>query len=94
MTLTVAARVMKAAHWASSALMISFSVLLTGAFIGSGILTSKPGLFVCGIGWALITVPIYYRQHPAKQLTRWSLVVGVFGVLIFVLGLTVHGGAL
>ncbi|WP_368563328.1 hypothetical protein [Pseudoxanthomonas sp. UTMC 1351] len=94
MTLAAVAKVLKAAHWLSSALIISFSVLFAGAFFGSGILADRPGLVVCGVGWALITVPIYHRQHPTKRLTHWSIAVGAIGVLVFMLGLAMHGGTL
>ena len=94
MALAAAAKVLKAVYWLSSALMVMLSVLFFGAFLGSGILTGKPGLVVCGIGWALIMVPIYYRQHPAKRLTRGAVTVGAIGVLVFVSGLAMHAGTL
>ena len=87
-------KVFNAAHWLTSALMVAVSVLFAGALLGSGFLSGKPGLIVCGVGWALITVPVYYRQHPAKQVTRGSVLIGSTGLIIFLLGLSVHAGAL
>ena len=90
----VLSKTIKAIEWLTAAFMVAFSVLFAGAFIASGLYTSKLGLIVCGIGWALITVPIYYRQHPAKKVSRLSLAVGFVGGLIFMLGLAIHSGAL
>lgn len=87
-------KALNAAHWLTSALMVAFSVLLAGAFLGSGFLAGKPGLIVCGIGWAFVTVPIYYRQHPAKRVTRISVLAGSVGGIIFLVGLAIHAGAL
>lgn len=94
MTQPVSSKPIKALDWLMSALMVSFNVLFAGAFLVSGLLITKFGLIVCGIGWILVTVPVYYRQRPAKQLARWSIAAGVAGGLIFLLGLAIHGGAL
>lgn len=80
--------------WIMAALVIAFSVLLAGAFLVSGIVVGKPGLVVCGLGWALVTIPIYFKQHPAKRAKYWSVISGVAGVLVFLLGLIIHAGKL
>jgi hypothetical protein len=90
----VSVKAMKAFNLAAAALIVSFNVLLSGAFLASGILAGKRGLVICGIGWALVTVPLYYRQHPAKQVARWSVAAGIIGGLGFLLGLAVHRDAL
>jgi hypothetical protein len=94
MTQPATSRFLNAVHWLTASLMVASSALFAGVFLASGILSEKPGLVICALGWALITVPIYYHQHPTKQLTRGSVLAGLVGGIIFFLGLAVHAGAL
>jgi hypothetical protein len=94
MTNHIASRSLDAIRWLTASLMVACSVLSAGAFLVSGILTERSGLIICSLGWALITVPIYYRQHPNKKLKRGSALIGFAGGIFFLLGLVVHAGAL
>ena len=92
MTQPVPAKTMKAFDWLGSAYATTIMLLLAVAFIGSGIISDKPGLVVCGAGWALgMVFPHCFRQPSIRRLVPWAR---IMGVLVFILGLAIHGGAL
>jgi hypothetical protein len=92
MTQPVLARTMKAVDWLGSAYVTTIMLLLAVAFIGSGIISDKPGLLVCGAGWTLgMVLPHFLRQPSIRRLVPWARIVGV---LVFILGLAIHGCAL
>ena len=92
MTETLLAKTWKAFDRLSKAAWIIVIVLLAIAFIVSGLAWGKMGVLWCGIGWIVgMIAPLFLKNPPRTRLTR---LLRIAGVLIFVLGLVVHGGAL